>query len=57
MLTKREFLGEDYYKWACQDRDLLLQFRNKFAKVTPTEVDKLLMKINKDWIAFYKRIL
>jgi hypothetical protein len=56
-LKKREFLGEEFYKWALQDNEEMLRFRNEVSARRPTDEEKTLLKLYKPWFAFYKAIL
>lgn len=56
-MTAREFHGEEWFKWALRDYEELRQFRNAVSKRRPTEVELLILTINKPWEAFYKKVL
>lgn len=56
-MTKRDFYGEEWFKWALQDYEALRQFRNEVSGRRPTELEKILLRINKPWEAFYKAVL
>jgi len=57
ILSSRDFLGEEFYKAASKDLEELNRFRNEVSARRPSEEEKLILKINKSWIAFYNNIL
>ena len=56
LLLSRDFLGEEFFKWASQDLEEMNRFRNEVSKRRPTEEEKVIMQINKPWISFYNNI-
>jgi hypothetical protein len=56
-MSAREFHGEEFYLWALQDYESLRAFRNAVSKRRPTEEELMILKINKPWEEFYRRIL
>jgi hypothetical protein len=58
MLTKRDFLGEETWLHWKRDEEALQQYRNEVSKRgKPTEEEKMIMAMNKPWLAFYKAVL
>jgi hypothetical protein len=56
-VTKREFHGEQFYLWALGKYEKMRAYRNEVSKRKPTEEELLILKLNKDWEQFYRRIL
>lgn len=58
MIAGRDFLGEDFYKWALQDYEGMRALRNSVSKGRrPTPDEAVQLKVNKPWEKFYERIL
>lgn len=56
-MTKREFHGEDFYRWMLQKYEQKRAYRNAVSKRKPAEEELLMLKINKPWEAFYRHML
>jgi hypothetical protein len=56
-LSSRDFLGEEFYRFAAQDLESMNRFRNEVSARRPDEAEKLILKINKPWINFYNNLL
>ncbi len=57
MLTNRDFHGEEFWKRARTDAQLLETARNNRPPGKPDPYEAILMKLDKLFIDFYRRIL
>lgn len=55
-LTKRDFNGEEFHKWALSQVQEMNQFRNEVSKRRPTDEEKELLKLNKPLIKILNKM-
>lgn len=56
MLTNREFLGEEYYKWVLQEYEAI-RVRRKSRKGKPDVYDRIELDLDKVFETFYKQFI
>ena len=53
----RELLGEEFYLVCLKDYESLRVYRNKISAKELSEAEKLILKMNKGWESWYRKIL
>lgn len=57
-MTKREFLGEEFYRTSVQEYEKMRAFRNRVSGQRPPETgDVVKLRLNRPFESFYRKIL